>query len=208
MEPAAATGATEQAAPPGGRSHRRVRNLLLDTGLQLRLASYLMAVAAALSAGLGWLLWQAWQETSRVIALADPDAAGSIGQALAAEDRQRILMVSAALAGTLLCLLGAAVVFTHRIAGPAFAIRRTCREVGQGRLSPPRPLRTRDLLVELASEVATMVEALRDREARERDELVLAARALRDEAGGAASRSAAAESLERLAAEKHGRLGP
>lgn len=204
MEPAPPTAAP--IAAPSGRSHRRVRNYLVDTGLQLRLASYLLAVAVALCAGLGWLIYQAWQETSRVIALGDPDAGESIALALASEDRGRIVLVAAALGGVLLCLLGAAVVITHRIAGPAFAIGRTCREVGEGRLRPPRPLRARDLLVDLAGDVAGMVEALRRREAAEAEVARQAAAVLRDPGADPAAREVAAAALERLAEAKQARL--
>jgi hypothetical protein len=183
-----------------------VRNYLVDTSLQLRLASYLIAVAVLLSVGLGWLLWQAYEETSRVIALGAPDAADSLAGALAAEDRGRILLVAAALAGVLICLLAAAVVITHRIAGPAFAIARTCRQVGEGNLARPRPLRSGDLLVELSEDVAAMVEALREREASEREVALAAARALRDAGTGPEARAAAADALEGLAEEKGRRL--
>jgi hypothetical protein len=204
--PSAAAAPATAPAPADGRSHRRVRNYLVDTGLQLRLASYLLGVAVALCASLGWLLYQAYQETSRVIALGDLDAGEGLARALASEDRGRIVLVAAALGGVLLCLLGAAVVITHRIAGPAFAIGRTCREVGAGLLRRPRPLRTRDLLVELGQDVAAMVEALRAREAAEVELARRAAAALRDPGTDAAARGAAAEALERLAAEKQARL--
>jgi hypothetical protein len=209
MEPSATPSRPPGAQPgPSGRAQRRLRNFLVDGPLQLKLASYLLAVAVLLSASLGWLLWQAYQETSRVIALgdSDPEAGASLGAALAAEDRWRILLVSAALGGVLLCLLAAAVVVSHRIAGPAFALGRTCRAVGMGRLARPGPLRSRDLLVELAGEVAGMVDALRAQEARERAALVEAAAALRDPAAPQALRLAAAEALERQAEEKAGRL--
>jgi hypothetical protein len=182
-----------------------VRNYLVDTSLQLRLASYLLGVGVLLSAGLGWLLWRAYQETSRVIALGAPEGGDSLAGALANEDRGRMLLVAAALAGVLLCLLGAAVVITHRIAGPAFAIRRTCRQVAEGNLAPPRPLRARDLLVELGEDVAAMVDALRDRETREREVVLAAARALRD-AGAEPQAQGMAAALEKLAEEKEERL--
>lgn len=205
------TNATDQATPPGAgqdaRSHRRLRNYLVDTSLQLRLASYLIGVAVLLSVGLGWMLWQAYEETSRVIALGAPDAADTLAGALAAEDRGRILLVAMALAGVLCCLLAAAVVITHRIAGPAFAIGRTCRLVGEGRLARPRPLRSGDLLVDLSEEVAGMVDALRAREEAEREVALAAARALRDAGAGPEDRAAAAAALERLAGEKGERLG-
>jgi hypothetical protein len=205
------TNATGQAAPKSagqdGRTHRRLRNYLVDTSLQLRLASYLIGVAVLLSVGLGWMLWQAYEETSRVIALGAPDAAESLAGALAAEDRGRILLVAVALAGVLFCLLAAAVVITHRIAGPAFAIGRTCRLVGEGTLARPRPLRSGDLLVELSVDVAGMVDALRGREEAEREVALAAARALRDAGAGLEARAAAAAALERLAGEKGERLG-
>jgi hypothetical protein len=194
-----------QAGDGEGRRPRRVRNFLVDSSLQLRLASYLLLVALVLSAGMGWLLWQAYQETSRVIALGALDAGDSLAGALASEDRGRILLVASALAGVLLCLLAAAVVITHRIAGPAFAIGQTCRQVAEGRLVPPRPLRSGDLLVELGEDVAAMMDALRAREVVERDVILAAARALRD-AGAVPEARGAAAALERLAEEKEVRL--
>lgn len=194
------------AQAPGRAPKRHVRNYLLDTSLQLRLASYLLAVATALSLGLGVLLYRAYRETSRVIALGDPDVGASLAHALAREDRWRIVLLAVALAGVLVCLLGAAVVITHRIAGPAFAIARTCRQVGEGNLAHPRPLRSHDLLVDLADDVAAMVDALRDREGREREAVLAAAATLRDPASPPEARAAAAATLERLAGEKEARL--
>ncbi len=192
----------EQNAVP----RRRVRNYLLDTSLQLRLASYLLAVALMLSAALGWLLWSAYSETSRVVALADPEVGESIATLLAREDRLRMIWLAAVLGGVLLCLLGAAVVVTHRIAGPAFVIGRTCRQVGEGNLARPRPLRSHDLLTDLADDVAGMVDALRAREEAEREAVLQAASCLRDPARSAADRLAAADELERIAQEKSKRL--
>jgi hypothetical protein len=204
--PARPPAASASATPPGRAPKRHVRNYLLDTSLQLRLASYLLAAATALSLGLGALLYQAYRETSRVIALGDPEAGDSIAQALAREDRWRIVLIAAALLGVLVCLLGAAVVITHRIAGPAFVIARTCRQVGEGSLGRPRPLRNHDLLVDLADDVAGMVDALRDREGREREAILAAVATLRDPGASPQARGAAEDALERLASDKDARL--
>lgn len=190
-------------APPERRKpKRKLRNYLLDTGLQLKLASYLLAFAVALSLGLGWHLWTAYRETSEVVALSAPEVAS----ALATEDRWRIVQVSVILVLVLVCLLGASLVITHRIAGPAFVIRRTCTQVADGNLARPRPLRSHDLLVELADAAAVMVDALRDREAIDRDAMSAAAAVLRDPAASAEARAAAAAALEKLASEKEARL--
>jgi hypothetical protein len=191
---------------PSGRQKRRLKNFLLDTSLQLRLASYLLGVGVALSLGLGWLLWRAYRETSRVIALSDPDSGDSIGLALANEDRVRIIVIAVVLVGVLACLVGTAVVVSHRIAGPAFAIGRTCRQVGDGNLARPRPLRPRDLLVELGNDVAGMVDKLRAREALEREIALKVLHALRDPATTNEARTAAAEALEKIANEKGARI--
>ena len=214
MDPAAArtpppADALATPAPGDGPApKRRVRNYLLDTSLQLRLASYLVAVATALSIGLGWLVWSAWRETSRVVALGVPEVADALAPALAEADRGRIVAVAVALAIVLACLLGAAVVVTHRIAGPAFAIARTCREVAAGRLAAPRRLRSRDLLQDLAGEVAVMVDALRERERAEEAAIAQAVRTLREPSSTPAQRVAALDALDRLEAEKGARLGP
>jgi hypothetical protein len=212
MEPASAPRPTGVAPEPPAslpdaagdprKFKRRVRNYLLDTGLQLKLASYLLAVAVALALGLGWHLWTAYRETSAVVSLGAPEVAG----ALATEDRWRMVQVSIILALVLLCLLGASVVITHRIAGPAFVIRRTCTQVGEGNLARPRPLRDHDLLTDLADSVATMVDALRDREAVDRDAMARAVAVLRDPGATPDACARAAAELERLVAEKDARL--
>lgn len=208
IAPPAAPPAPAAAPPTPAETPRRLlRNYLLDTPLQLRLASYLLGVAILLSAGLGWLLWSAYRETSRVVALGDPAGGAPLAQALAAEDRGRIALVAVGLVAALVGLLVAAVMVTHRIAGPALVLRRTCRDVAEGRLAPARPLRARDLLVDLAADVGDMVEALRARERRERDELARAAACLRDPASPPAARAAALAAVETLAAEKDTRLG-
>ncbi len=190
------------------KPRRHLRNYLLDTSLQLRLASYLIAVATALGVGLGWLLWKAYRETSQMLVDQNPSVGAALGNALAREDRFRIVVIAGALAVVLVCLLVAGVLVTHRIAGPAYAIRRTCKRVAEGDLAEPPPLRTGDLLSELGDEVAEMVRALRAREVRERDVAASAAQVLRDPLASASTRQEMARALEALAAEKDRRLEP
>jgi len=189
----------------GGKPyHRMLRNYLIDASLQLRFASYLVAIAAALSAYLGWRLWISYREASRLVALGDPVADEAIGQLLANEDRVRMIWLAVGLAGVVVCLLGFAVVTTHKVAGPALVLGRTCRQVGEGMLRPPRQLRRGDLLIGLADDVARMVDRLRAREERERALLHQAAMALSEGADGV---KRAQILVEQLATEKAGRLG-
>ena len=57
---------------------RKVRNYLLDVGLQLRYTATIVIVAVFLTAGLGYKMWQATRDVSRVIlwtSLVDPSSA-------------------------------------------------------------------------------------------------------------------------------------
>ena len=165
-----------------GMGKRRLRNYLVDPGIQLRLVSYMLVVATAIGSGLAVMVWTAGQE-------AGPS-----------------FILGASLAGVVPGLLVLAVVLAHRVAGPAVALAHACRRVGAGDLSLPRPLRRRDLLVDLADELALMVEGLREQEAEERALLADAAHRLR-RAGEFGGGQEIAARLEVLAFRKSQRLG-
>ena len=202
-------GGTAAGAEPhaGGPHQRRLRNYLLDSSLQLRFASYLVFVAAAIAAGLGWLLWNAYSESSRLVALGDPRVDDALASALAHEDRHRMAWLAVALVVVVLFLAFFAVVITHRVAGPALFLARVCRGVGEGKLARPRPLRRHDLLVDLADEVTLMIEMLREKEVQEEEALKAATARLRHPGATPAEREVA-EVLERLAGEKSRRILP
>ncbi|HTP50902.1 MAG TPA: hypothetical protein VMK42_09400 [Anaeromyxobacteraceae bacterium] len=187
-----------------GPQKRRIRNYLIDSSIQLRLASYLVAVACAISIGMGWLLWNAYRESSRLVSLGDPKVDDALATMLAREDRERMLWLGIGLVAVILCLLIVAVIVTHRVAGPTVALSHTCRRVGAGDLSRPRPLRRHDLLVDLADEIALMVDGLRKREAEERTILVEAVERLRR--GASPAEQEVAVWLEDLASRKGARL--
>ncbi len=182
-------------------ARRKVKNFMVDPGLQLRLGGYLVAAASALSLALGWQIWRAYREASVLVALGDPRADEVVSAMLRGEDRARMLWTACILTAVVLCLLGLAVVITHRIAGPALVIARACRRVANGELVRQRPLRRGDLLVGLADEMGAMVEALRAREEEERTRLAEVAQVM------VASPEQARAIVEQLAAEKARRLG-
>jgi len=188
-----------------GVQKRRLRNYLIDSSIQLRLASYLVAVACAISVGMGWLLWNAYRESSRLVSLGDSRTDDALASMLAREDRERMLWLGIGLVAVILCLLVVAVVVTHRVAGPTVAISQTCRRVGAGDFTRPRPLRRRDLLVDLADEVALMVDGLRKQEAEELAMLEGAAERLRRPGSSTVEVEVAAQ-LEELSSRKSARL--
>jgi len=87
-------------------------------------------------------------------------------QSQAIETRQRTTIVTLCVALVLLVvLIGlAGIVVTHRVAGPIHKMRRQIREVGEGRLRLPVPLRKGDELVSFFSAFETMVKNLRSRQ--------------------------------------------
>ncbi len=195
------TPAAPASIPAPANPRRKVKNFMLDPGLQLRLGGYLVAVAAALSLALGWQMWRAYTEASKLVALGDPRADEVVSGMLRGEDRARMLWTAVILATVVVCLLALAVIVTHRIAGPALVIARACRRVADGVLVRQRPLRRGDLLVGLAEEMGAMVDALRAREEEERARLAEAAQVM------ARSPEQARAIVEQLAAEKARRLG-
>jgi hypothetical protein len=190
-----------------GADQRSLRNFLVDASIQLRLAGQMAVVATAVGLGVGVLLWNAWLATERLLTAGESAAGDGAWMALTGGDRGRMLLLGTGLAVALVGLLLVSVVWSHRVAGPAVALADTCRRVGGGDLSTPRPLRRGDMLAELGEEVSLMVEALREREREERALLADAALRIRRSSHQPGSHEIAAR-LEELAARKGARLGP
>ena len=87
-------------------------------------------------------------------------------QSVSIEKQQRTMLITMCVALALLVvLIGlAGIVVTHRVAGPIHKMRRQIREVGEGTLRPPTPLRRGDELVECFAAFDTMVKNLRARQ--------------------------------------------
>lgn len=88
---------------------------------------------------------------------------------VAIERQRKVLLVSLAGVLTLLVILVgvAGIIFTHKVAGPIFKMKRLLREVGEGKLVLQGRLRKGDELQDFFEVFATMVEKLRDRQAGE-----------------------------------------
>jgi hypothetical protein len=219
------TSGDQDHAPTGAPAFhkRKVRNYLINRRLQLRLASWLLAVAAIISVVLGAVIMDSYRAQSKLVAsqmilagdeseaegaapTSERAAAKAMSSLLASADRRQMLWLGAGIGVVLVVLLGFSIILTHRIAGPAFIIAKTCRQVGEGNLSRPRPLRERDLLVELGDDVVHMVDSVRAREKDEGDRIAAATKRLADPAAGDAERRKALEDLDRLAVEKAKRL--
>jgi nitrogen fixation/metabolism regulation signal transduction histidine kinase len=107
-------------------------------------------------------------------------------QSEAIESKQRTMIVTLCAALVLLVLLIGVVgiVVTHRVAGPIHKMRRQIRDVGEGRLSLPVPLRKGDELVSFFAAFETMVKSLRSRQETEIAQLDRAISALEARVSG------------------------
>jgi hypothetical protein len=152
--------------PPFARK-RKLRNYLLDVGLQLRYTAFIMGVAVLLTGVLGYKVYQATQESSRIVLLtvqADPTAGAELLTRFQANDR--IVLYGMAGFGVVLVLsiAAAGIWLTHKVAGPLHNIAATCASIRDDRLPPVlRQLRRGDELQSFYVQFAEMYAALRER---------------------------------------------
>jgi nitrogen fixation/metabolism regulation signal transduction histidine kinase len=124
-------------------------------------------------------------------------------QAADLENQQRTILYTLFSVLSLLVLaVGAAgIVITHKVAGPIFKMTRQIREVGEGSLAMPAPLRDGDELVDFFAAFATMVGSLRKHQKEEIAQLDEAIAELRED-----HEDAPVASLEKLRAEMEAAL--
>jgi hypothetical protein len=144
---------------------RRLRNYLLDVSLQLRYTVFIIGVAVFLTAFLGYRIYVATQETTRIVtmtALVDP----SVEQELRSQFREndRIVLLGIIGFGVVLVLSVAAagIWITHKIAGPLRNIGNAFARVRDNKLPAELGnLRKGDELQGFHAAFREMYEALR-----------------------------------------------
>ena len=123
-----------------------------------------------------------------------------------AKKRQTQLLIG--LGAVLLILIFAigvaGIVFTHKIAGPIFKMKRLFRQVGEGKLVLREKLRKGDELVHFFEAFEKMVDQLRDKQKREIEEVDQILKQLEEES----SDSAGVKKLRSLRAEMVDHLEP
>jgi methyl-accepting chemotaxis protein len=193
------------------RKQRKIRNLLLDKRFQLKYTLAVVAVTGLVAITLGFFLFRSHQETSRVALVGlgdDPAAMSSEDQAmyeeLSKEDRKVLLVLVAFLGGMVLVMTGLGIVATHKIAGPAFALRRNLSRIADGELPEVRALRPGDELQSVGEELQRMLGTLREREHQDAELLERAVQALARLPG---AEPALLEALEGARKAKQTRLG-
>ena len=152
------------------RHQRKLRNYLLDAGLQVRYTAFIIAVAIFLTAVLGYKIYEATRATSKAIEMTsgimDPVFTAELEDKFRANDR--IVLFGIVGFGVLLVMsiFAAGIWITHKVAGPLYNMSRICGRVRDNKLSPSlRALRKGDELQEFYSSFRDMYEALRARAA-------------------------------------------
>lgn len=146
---------------------RKVRNYLLDVGLQLRYTATIVIVAVFLTAGLGFKMYQATRDVSKVIlwtSLVDPSSAEEL-QAQFSNSDKVVLWGIIGFGVVLVFSIGTVgILITHKVAGPLHKIASLFGRVRENRMGPaPSSLRKGDELQEFYSAYREMHQALRAR---------------------------------------------
>src|SRR3954469_22426012 len=149
------------------RYKRKLRNYLLDAGLQVRYTAFIIAVAIFLTAVLGYQIFQAIQDTSKVImmtGLIEPTQAADLRAQFRANDFKVLYGIVGFGVLLILSISAAGIWITHKVAGPLYSISVICGRVRDNKLSPSlRQLRRGDELQDFYNSFRDMYEALRTR---------------------------------------------
>jgi len=158
---------TTEAAASRPAYKRKVRNYLLDVGLQLRYTATIVVVAIFLTAGLGFKMYQATREISRIIlftGLADPATAQELQAQFANSDRVVLWGIIGFGFVLILSISAVGILITHKVVGPLYKISSLFGRLRDNRigLAPPG-LRKGDELQDFYSSFREMHQAVRDR---------------------------------------------
>jgi hypothetical protein len=205
--------AAQHAVAGAPKYKRRMRNYLLDVGLQLRYTMTIVIVAVVLTAVLGYKMYEATRETSKVIEmtkLADPAVAGELSDQFASSDRWVIWGLIGVGIVLVISISAVGILITHRVAGPIFKVASYFSRVRENRLGEiPQTLRKGDELQEFYSSFREMHQSLRERI--EEDVRVLGQAVEQIEAAGTAASpplQRALEDLRQLRRRKEDSLEP
>ncbi|MEP6653995.1 MAG: hypothetical protein ABJA82_11580 [Myxococcales bacterium] len=194
---------TAQTAIGVPKYRRKMRNYLLDVGLQVRYTMTIVIVAVFLTAGLGYKMYQATRDISKVIELsgmADPAVAGELQGQFAASDRWVLWGIIGFGIVLVISISAVGILITHKVAGPLFKITSFFARVRENRLGAvPTSLRKGDELQEFYGSFRDMHLALRAKVAEDVRLLGDAVAAL--ETGGPAAQKAL-EDLRQLKRHK------
>jgi methyl-accepting chemotaxis protein len=197
-----------------GRPHhkRRLRNFLLDVGLQLRYTVFIIAMAVFLTAILGSRIYVATQETTRIVTMTasvDPGTERELQQQFQAKDRVVLWAIAGFGLVLVLSITAAGIWMTHKVVGPLHNIGSVLARIRDNRIPEDLGhLRRGDELQAFHKTFREMYDAIRARALRDKDALEKAIAAIEAQPAGPAELDQALDELRRLLAEKAQSLEP
>lgn len=184
---------------------RRLRNFMIDRGLQMRYILTVTIVSAVISASLGYLIWRQAADASEHVmsqmAGLDPELRSTASGVLSSGDQNLIFTMVIFGCGLVLVLSLALLVMTHKVAGPLYKVSHHFDDLANGRFRVVRPLRRFDMLQDFHGKFEVTHKALWTRLESECDvyDKVVAAAGGLDGAAGEAVEKLAAHAKKRRA---------
>ena len=158
---------TDAASAPRPVYKRKVRNYLLDVGLQLRYTATIVVVAIFLTAFLGFKMYQATRDVSKVIlwtSLVDPSSADELQRQFQNSDRVVLWGIIGFGVVLILSISAVGILITHKVAGPLYKISSYFGRVRENKLGQvPAKLRKGDELQDFYVGFREMHQSLRAR---------------------------------------------
>ncbi len=166
--------ASVQGSPSGPKAKRHIRNFLIDKNFQMGWVLRVTVVTAVMGGIMGYFLYGTLAESTELMvmqAMAQEGMSPAAQEAFikqAGSDKTRTLLtLGGGLLGLVMLLGLMTIVATHKIAGPAYKIRRLLSSIDGDHLQLWAKLRKGDELHEVFQEFDDMVQRLR--EARHQD---------------------------------------
>jgi hypothetical protein len=192
------SSASATAAAP--QAKRKIRNFLIDRRFQLGWVARVAFVTALILGAMGYFLFRTLAESTDMMVaqtLAVEGLAPSAQQAFIEQGlrdkRSAVIELVSGLAGILVLLSVMTIVATHKIAGPAYKMKKLLSGIDGDRLQLWAKLRKGDELHDMFEQLEEMLRRLREARHKEIEEIETAVAALRS--GGPVS-----EPLARLEA--------
>src|SRR3954467_3288339 len=158
---------TDTASPTRPTYKRKVRNYLLDVGLQLRYTATIVIVAVFLTAGLGFKMYQATRDVSKVIlwtSLVDPSSAEELQAQFSNSDRVVLWGIIGFGVVLVLSISAVGILITHKVAGPLYKMATFFGRIRDNRLgTTPNSLRKGDELQDFYLSFRDMHQSIRER---------------------------------------------
>jgi HAMP domain-containing protein len=144
---------------------RKARNILLKPGIQLRLSLYVLLLSFTFLL-LAVLVWNLYFEQTYITLVQSTTQSEYVQRLLERQTQEFKIMALLLLSAYVLLMIVVTLIFTHRLIGPTFAMRRHVKALQEGRYAHRISLRKYDAFTELAEQLNALAETLQQNNCR------------------------------------------